>query len=102
MIGLGKRIRVCTFHQTVLGCPEKCVGVELGEYEELQAATHSGCAVCAIRRSSGYYRVLRKCPRRECYGRFRRVPYDDTFADEWIAAFKSWPRRAVRRLRLAA
>src|ERR1035437_8731031 len=90
MIGLGKPIRACHDHMRVLDCPECCLGVELGEPEELQAATHPGCAICQIQPggSKPAFRILRKCSRHGCYGRFVREPYDDLFVDEYVSAIK--------------
>lgn len=86
---LGKPVRVCPEHVAVLTCKHRCLGVKLGEVEELQAATHPGCAVCQRppRRSRPTFRILRKCP--DCYSRFRVSAYDDSFADEWIAAART-------------
>ena len=83
---LGKPIRVCPEHVAVLTCKHRCLGVKLGEVEELQSATHAGCAVCRMppRRTRPTFRILRKCP--DCYGRFHISPYDDSFTDEWVAA----------------
>lgn len=84
MIGLGAPIRVCRDHVRVLACPERCLGVELGEYEQLKAAAHPGCAVCRLQPRARKLRVLRKCSHRGCYGRFHPVAIDDTYIDEWI------------------
>lgn len=102
MIGLGKPIRVCPNHVAPLPCG--CMGVELGEPEELNSAANSGCALCRMppRRSRPTFRTLRKCSRHGCYGRFVVSAYDDSFADEWLAV--AWRRlsRVVHPLRRAA
>jgi hypothetical protein len=101
IVGLGKPIRVCADHIAVLACPGRCLGVELGELEELQAATHPGCAVCRIQPGEArpYFPVLRKCSRHSCYGRFHRSSYDETYLDERIAAGKRLLALFVRRLK---
>lgn len=100
MIGLlGRPIRACHDHVDVLNCSERCLGVELGDLEEMGASEHPGCAVCRIQpgESRRSFRVLRKCQRQRCYGRFRRDAYDDTYIDEYIAVAKRWLARVFRR-----
>ncbi len=99
---LGKPIRVCPSHVMPLRCG--CMGVELGEPEELQAATYPGCACCKMppRASRPSFRVLRKCGRRGCYARFVVSALDDSFADEWLGVARRRLSRVVHPLRRAA
>lgn len=82
---LGKPIRACASHVIPMRCG--CLGVELGEVEELNAATHPGCAFCRMqpRRTRPTFRTLRKCSRHGCYGRFHTSAYDDSFIPERLA-----------------
>lgn len=103
MIGLGKPIRSCYDHMKVLNCPERCLGVELNDLEELKAPTHPGCAVCRIQPDdSKPFRILRKCSRHGCYARFVREPYDDLLVDEYVSATRRLIRRVIRFLNPAS
>ncbi len=69
---LGKPIRVCPQHIEKMGCG--CMGVEMQDCQSLKDKFDAHCAVCETVYLQDGWRVrklLRKCKRRGCYGRYK-------------------------------